>query len=337
MRFLFVLLLLSPAVHAQKEYVLDTLRLPNNVNLRGLSMVSDKVIWISGTNGFVCVSADGGQTFDTARVKGFETVDFRDVEGFDEKTALIMSAGSPAVILRTTDGGRKWRTVFHDDRKEVFLDGMDFWDEKRGLAYSDPVNRKLVVLTTHNGGNNWKEMPYRDSPMVQDGENGFAASGTSIRTVGEGYAFIGTGGRAAHLFTSSDYGKSWSKKSCPIRKGKTQGIFSVAFKDSRTGIVVGGDFQSETSSTENCFLTFNGGTTWKAPLHGPGGYRSCVEYINQTTLVATGPTGTEYSRDGGNTWIMISPAGFNVVQKAKHGTRVFLAGNDGLLGIITRY
>jgi photosystem II stability/assembly factor-like uncharacterized protein len=334
---LLILLLLPTLASAQKEYVLDTLRMASRVHFRGLSVVNDRVIWICGNGGFVCRSEDGGQTFDTMRVAGFETSDFRDIEAFDDRTAVVMAAGAPAVILRTADGGRKWKTVFRDDRPEVFLNGMDFWDDKRGLAFSDPVDRKLLLLATANGGASWKEMPYRDRPQVQDGENGFAASGTSLRAVGEGHAFIGTGGRAAHVFTSADYGKTWSKKPCPVRKGKTAGIFSLAFKDARTGVIIGGDYENDTASAANCLLTYNGGANWKPPLVSPRGYRSCVEYINQTTLVATGPTGTDYSRDGGNTWKPVSSAGFNVVRKARKGQRIFLAGGDGLVGIITPY
>ncbi len=323
---------------AQKEYVLDTMRLTYHANFRGLSVVNDKVIWICGNNGFVCRSVNGGQSWDTMQVASYEGSDFRDIEGFDSRTAVVMSSGTPALILKTTDGGKRWKRVFRDERPEVFLNGMAFWDHKRGIAFGDPVDRKLFLLQTSNGGGNWKEIPFRDCPVTQDGEHGYAASGTSVRATGQGYAFIGTGGRAAHLFTSGDYGKTWQKKSCPIlKKPESGGVFSVAFKDARTGVIMGGDYKADTSAVENCFLTYNGGISWKPPLKAPGGFRSCVEYINQTTLMATGPTGTEYSRDGGNTWVPISAAGFNVVRKAKKGTRIFLAGPGGLIGIISKY
>ncbi len=323
---------------AQKEYVLDTMRLKNEVELRGLSVVNDEVVWMSGNNGFVCRSVNGGQTFDTLRVKDYEKSEFRDIEAFDDKTALILSAGVPAVLLRTIDGGIKWKVVYSNSTKGIFFNGMDFWDDKRGIAFSDPVDGKLFIIATVNGGINWKEIPYKDRPTAQEGEVGFAASGTSIRTVGDGYAYIGTGGRAAHIFTSDNYGKTWKKFPCPIKKGgESAGVFSVAFKDLRTGVIAGGDFKLDTLSANNCFLTYDGANTWKPPLTPPKGYRSCVEYLNQTAVVAVGPNGTDYSRDGGNTWKRISKAGFNVVRKAKTGNRIWLAGSGGLLGMLTKY
>ena len=212
---------------------------------------------------------------------------------------------------------------------------MDFWDTKRGIAFSDPVEGKLFLIETNNGGAKWNKIPFRDCPQMQDGEAGFAASGTSIRTVGDGYAYIGTGGRSAHVFSSDNYGRTWKKFPCPILKGKeSTGVFSLAFRDGRTGIIIGGDYNSDTLSKDNCFITYNAGKSWKPPLQSPSGYRSCIEYITSTLLIATGTTGTDLSRDGGNTWKNISSVGFNVVRKSKKGGKVFFAGNHGLIGMV---
>jgi photosystem II stability/assembly factor-like uncharacterized protein len=321
---------------AQTEFSLDTFRIKINSSLRGLSVVNDRIIWMSGSNGYVCRSVDGGQTFDTLRIPGFYDRDFRDIEAFDERKAVIMAVGSPALFLRTSDGGQRWKVVYKKDHPQVFFNAMDFWDDKRGLAFGDAIEGKLTVIRTDDGGRSWKEVGYKDLPMVQEGENGFAASGTSLRCLNNGVAIIGTGGRSAHLFISEDYGKSWKKINVPIKRGKeSAGIFSVAFKDSRTGVIAGGDYHNPTDTTDNCFLTYSGGRTWKPPLTPPLGYRSCVEYISQTAMVITGPTGTEWSRDGGNNWTKISSTGFHTVRKAKSGNAVFLCGPEGLFGIIT--
>src|SRR5882757_10065166 len=74
-------------------------------SLRVLSVVNDKVIWVSGSAGTVGKSLDGGETWKWLTVKGYERPDFRDIGTFDEKTAVMMSIDSPAYILRTTDGG----------------------------------------------------------------------------------------------------------------------------------------------------------------------------------------------------------------------------------------
>lgn len=330
-----IFLLLVNKSFSQKNYKIDTLNLKINSSFRGLSVVNDSIIWLSGSNGYVARSTNGGKTFDTLQLNSYSKLDFRDIEAFDEKTAVIVNVGSPAYVLRTIDGGKEWTRVYLNLHKEIFFDGMDFWDSKKGIAFSDPINGKLFIITTNNAGKTWKEIPFKDCPQMQEGEAGFAASGTAIRTIGEGNVWIGTGGKAAHVFYSSDYGDTWKKFSCPIIKGKeTTGIFSLAFKDERTGIAVGGDYTMDTLRLQNCFLTFSGGTTWQAPFTSPLGYRSCVEFISSTSLVTTGTSGTDVSVNGGRNWKNISRISFNVIRKAKKGNRIFLAGENGRIGIM---
>ena len=337
MRFFsfLILIFICKFSFAQKEFQIDTFSLQVNSSFRGLSVVNDDVIWISGSNGYVGISTDGGNRFYINQIIGFEKFDFRDIEAFSDKDAIVMSAGSPAVFLKTKDGGASWKITYSNNTKEIFFDGMDFWDDKKGIAFSDPIDKRLFIIKTEDGGKSWKEIPFGNSPLMQDGEAGFAASGTSIRVTGDGYAFIGTGGKAAHLFTSDDFGKTWKKFSCPMIKFKeSTGVFSLAFRDGRTGMVAGGDYAADTLSKDNFFLTFNGGRSWKSPFKVPLGFRSCVEYITQTWLIATGSSGTDISYDGGQTWKKLSVIGFNVVRRAKKGKIVFLAGNKGLIGVL---
>src|SRR4051812_12313891 len=85
-----------------------------NTSIRGLSVVSDSVIWVSGSNGTVGRSIDGGQTFKWITVKGFEKTDFRDIEAFDTRSAIIMGIAEPAYILKTIDAGESWKVVYEN-------------------------------------------------------------------------------------------------------------------------------------------------------------------------------------------------------------------------------
>ena len=71
----------------------------NKVSLRGLSVVDNKTIWVSGSGGTVGKSLDSGNTWKWMTVKGFEKIDFRDIEAFDKTTAIIMGITAPAYIL----------------------------------------------------------------------------------------------------------------------------------------------------------------------------------------------------------------------------------------------
>jgi photosystem II stability/assembly factor-like uncharacterized protein len=104
----------------------------HKTSFRGLSVVDDQTIWVSGSRGTIARSTDGGKTFGYQQLKGYEKSDFRDIEAFDDKRAIIMSSGTPALILKTTDGGQSWKEVFRQNDSAYFLDAMDFWDEKQG-------------------------------------------------------------------------------------------------------------------------------------------------------------------------------------------------------------
>ena len=81
--------------HAQSIKILHE---GTKTSLRGLSVVNDKIIWVSGSNGMVGKSLDGGETWKWSSVKGFEKADFRDIEAFDGATAIIMAIAEPAYI-----------------------------------------------------------------------------------------------------------------------------------------------------------------------------------------------------------------------------------------------
>jgi hypothetical protein len=70
----------------------------HKTSFRGLSVVDDNIIWVSGSRGTIAKSLDGGKTFEYSQLKGYEKSDFRDVEAFDAKHAIIMSSGTPALI-----------------------------------------------------------------------------------------------------------------------------------------------------------------------------------------------------------------------------------------------
>ena len=303
-----------------------------NTSIRGLSVVNDRVLWVSGSNGTVGRSVDSGNTFKWTTVKGFEKKDFRDIEAFDEMVAVIMSVAEPAYMLRTTDGGETWKVVYENKSKGMFLDAMEFWDDKSGVVIGDPINGKFFIARTYDGGMKWKDIPPQNSPVADSGEACFASSGTNIRKFNKEEAVFISGGLKSHLFIRD------RKILLPIIQGaEATGANSMAVKNPKTMIVVGGDFQTKDSTTKNCFITEDGGTTWQAPTAPPHGYRSCVEYLEKKKWISCGLNGVDYSTDEGHTWTWISKESFHVCRKAKNSTAVFLAGGNGKIGkLITK-
>lgn len=330
MRKIIFLLLFCPFISFAQNYTLKQLATGTNTSMRGLSVLSDSVAWVSGSNGFVGKTINGGKTWEWMQPKGYEKLDFRDIEAFDHLKAIVVNAGSPAFILSTIDGGKSWREVYKNTDSAIFLDGMAFWDDQQGIIFGDPIQNKMQLLKTTDGGLTWQNISGNLKKSLAVGEAGFAASGTTIRTMPDGKVWIATGGAKANIYYSANYGNSWKVYECPILQGESStGPFSIAFSDRKNGIAVGGNYLKDKENSNNVVLTTNGGKTWIKPLRPVLGYRSAVEYATNQLCFATGSSGTDFSTDGGNTWTNISTQNFNALQKAKKGNLILLTGNRG--------
>ena len=327
-KLLPVVLLLSGITTVQAQ----TIKLLNSgtkISIRGLSVVNNNTVWVSGSQGTVGKSTDGGVNWKWIKVKGFEQTDFRDIEAFDDKTAVIMAVAEPAYILRTANGGDTWLTVYENKTKGMFLDAMEFWNEQSGIVIGDPIDNRFFIARTFDGGKKWQELPAQNYPVADSGEACFASSGTNIRKLNKQEAVFISGGLKSRVFIRD------KKISLPIVQGKTStGANSIAVKNSNIFIIAGGDFNAKEDTTQNCSITTDGGQTFTAPLTAPHGYRSCVEYIKKNTWITCGLTGVDISIDEGRNWSWISKESFNVCRKAKKGNAVFFAGANGNIGKI---
>src|SRR2546423_9873242 len=197
------------AVEARAQWVDQ--RSGVGVRLRGVSAVSHKVAWASGAGGTYLRTADGGKPWRAGRVPDADSLDFRDVDAFDADTAFLLSIGDgvKSRIYKTTDGGLHWTLQFRNRRPEAFFDCMAFRDRSRGVAVSDPVGGRFLVITTSDGGRTWSEVDAARMPPARPGEGAFAASGTCVAVGGASDVWFGTGGpEGARVFRSTDGGRS---------------------------------------------------------------------------------------------------------------------------------
>ncbi|RZL48805.1 MAG: oxidoreductase [Pedobacter sp.] len=328
-RILFILLIF-PVLSFAQNFTLKQLTTGKNTSMRGLSILSDSVAWVSGSNGYIGKTLNGGKTWEWMQPKGYEKLDFRDIEAFDKLKAIVVNAGSPAYILTTNDGGKSWKQVYKNTDSAIFLDGMAFWDNQQGIIFGDPINNKMQLLKTTDGGLSWQDISSKLKKELKVGEAGFAASGTTIRTAADGKVWVASGGSTSNIYFSGNYGNTWKVYPCPILQGESStGPFSIAFYNAKKGLAVGGNYLKDKENTNNILRTTNGGKSWLKPEKPVLGYRSAVEYFNDKICFATGSSGTDYSLDGGNTWTNLSTLNFNALQKAKKGNLVLLTGNKG--------
>jgi len=123
--------------------------------LRGVSAVDAETAWASGAAGTVLRTTDSGRTWTSYKVPGAEAIDFRDIEAFDARTAIIMGIASPARMFRTEDGGATWTEVYRNAAAGMFLDAVDFAGPSDGWAVGDPIGGRIFLLTTSDGGRTW--------------------------------------------------------------------------------------------------------------------------------------------------------------------------------------
>ncbi len=255
------------SVYSQQPPALQLLTRGPIKSIRGMSVVSDQVIWVSGTDGMVGKSTDGGQQWQWLRVKGCDSCDWRSIAAFNEREALVINAGAQAHVFRTANGGQTWEKVYYNNTKGIFFDGVVFRGHKEGLAIGDPLNGRFTLLATHNGGLKWDTLPPARRPKAFNGEAIFAASNTGLQPLGQQACFV-TGGDTARFFRLTD--KGWQAYPLPILQGKAStGAFSVAFKNELQGVVVGGDYSHDTLRQQNCLLTLDTGRTWHMPVQPP--------------------------------------------------------------------
>jgi photosystem II stability/assembly factor-like uncharacterized protein len=297
---------LTPVQVARTDQVSGT-----NALLIAVSPVTEQVVWASGSQGTWLRTVDGGATWQSGRVRGADSLQFRDVQGVDASTAYVLSIGSgnQSRIYKTTDAGQHWTLQFTNPDPAGFYDCMDFWDASHGIAIGDAINGQVAMLTTTDGGEHWNRVPPATLPAAQPQEGSFAASGTCVVTRPGGRAWI-VASNAAHgrVLHTADYGRSWAVDTLPITTRSGSGPQSIGFRDDRNGFALGGGNAAQAADILAA-TTNDGGHTWNVRARPPlqsgvwGGVY--VPGARRPTIVAVGPSGAAYSRDDGASWTSI--------------------------------
>jgi len=335
MRYLcFLLIFLFPADN-RRDVRWEARDAGVDSNLRGICVVPNPsgrqgvTIWATGSNGAVVRSIDSGKTWRRLKIPGAETLDFRGVQSLSPDTAYVMSSGEgpQSKIYKTTDGGKTWKLQYTAEQKTFFLDALICATETHCVALGDPVEGKFILLTTENG-EHWTELPGKHMPVALPKEGAFAASNSAL-CLEDKNIYFGTGGPAARVFMSHDFGQSWTVGGTPIVSGNaSSGIFSLAC-DKNVIVAVGGDYQNPGQRDGNAAISKDGGKTWQlAPKH-PAGYRSAVGKYDQG-FVAVGPTGSEISSDGLRWWT-IGSGNLNTYFYSRESGQGWAAGPNGVV------
>lgn len=271
---------------------------------RGLAPVNRDVAWLAGTHGTVLRTLDGGRHWQDVSPADASDLEFRDIEAFGRRTAVALSIGEgdASRVYVTRDAGHSWHVGFTNSEPAAFYDCMTFFDPRHGIAMSDPVDGKFWIIATADGGDSWHVVDPAGMPPALPDEFGFAASGTCLVSSGPRDAWLATGGAAARVLHTRDRGRTWTAIDTPIRSGPTAGIYSLAFRDPRHGLAVGGDFTTPADAPDALATTHDGGRTYALAAHPPNQYRSGVAWVAGPVALTVGPTGSDVSYDAGRSW-----------------------------------
>jgi photosystem II stability/assembly factor-like uncharacterized protein len=202
---------------------------------------------------------------------------------------------------------------FKSSDREAFFDAIAFWDDKNGIALSDPIDGQFQLIVTEDAGTTWKRLPTKSLPPALPKEGAFAASGTCLITQGDKDVWFCTGSaKTARVFHSKDRGQTWTIRETPLLAGiESAGIFSIAFRDRDHGIIVGGDYRKPNDTGATAAITADGGKTWTL-LDKPFPFRSCAAWAKDRWVVV-GTSGSNVSKDDGATWTLLDRENYNSV------------------------
>ena len=305
--------------------------------LQAISPVSEETVWVSGHGGVILRTLDGGAAWERTSAPGGDSLQFRDIHGFSAESAVALTAGEGPMsrLYRTDDGGNSWTLGFLMEEPAGFLDCLDFWDENHGFAYGDSFDGVPYILVTRDGGHDWTRVSAETSPPANEGEGGFAASGTCARAAPGGRGWIGTGaGGSARILATGDYGRTWTATETPVVKGALAGIFTLVVADGRPIMALGGDLdRREEVVAGNAAVTGDAGRTWTlvspAPINGAV-YGSAAGGTGANRwVVAVAPPGGVYTGDMGKSWKALPEVSAWAVEFAPGGRVGWAAGGGG--------
>ncbi|HMN17463.1 MAG TPA: YCF48-related protein [Ignavibacteriaceae bacterium] len=320
---------------------------PAGITFYSVRFGSDNAVYLSGNNGYLFKSTDGGATWNELGYR-FTTSSLKDVSFADTLNGYVVGTN---FVARTTNGGLTWMqqtSPFSGDINEVVATSSD-----HAVAGCDGGN----VIVTTNGGNNWNLVATGITGTNSDilaidfiNDNfGIAAAynGTVAKTTDGGFNWTivsaisgfnpwdmdmvdslygwvaGTGER---IVRTTDGGLTWQQQ---LSVGGI-GTYGISFIDRQRGIAGG--------TGGNTYYTTNGGVNWLSATTPPGNTVWGIHFVESPVLGSIGMTacasGYVYiSTDGGANWTLeprytISTFSDIFMTDAAHA---WIVGNSGVI------
>lgn len=291
-----------------------------NTSIRALKALSAQEVHIAGSEGVYAYTKNAGKKWhvDTIKVDG-KKLHFRGIE-VTTQGVFLMSIGSPAYLVHIPKGKKDWQIIYQEAHEKAFYDAIQI-KGNLGVMMGDPTDECLSVVISKDAGKTWQKLSCDQLPKIQEGVAAFAASNSNI-SIQDNNIWLVTGGQQALVYHSADAATSWQSYATPIAQGQEMtGIFACDFKDSQTGIIVGGNWNEKAAHHGALAMTVDGGKTWSVPLSlSPIGFSSDVAFIPNTPNGIIAASSSHFSRslDAGLSWQSISslrPYTFQIINE----------------------
>ena len=290
-----------------------------NKALHAISFVNQKVGFISGYDGLLMKTVDGGTTWDTLSVQKktpfpFNRITFlNETVGYVSATAGHGPSGSEGVsfVIYTEDQGKtwesldpksnEWQSVFNEFKNEILKElgsSSTNWE----TLFSEN-NKRL-----NSGIPNFKENNIEKQIALQQRTNGWRSlyfeNEKTIWAIDDWFG---------HLYRSTDRGSSW-KKINTSNYITDADLNSVYFLNAKEGLIVG--------NKSTLLRTENGGKSWKKiPVSVKEEDISNLFFVNGQTGFAMSKKNLYKTMNGGTSWTALP---FNLPVKIPYDTLNFI-------------
>jgi len=297
-------------------------------SFRGASFGTGDRMWSSGTQGTVLHRGLGDGSWTQSYPPSAQDLDLRDIDIRLDGEIFAMAAGEAEAsrLYFSESLGQVWQEVLANPDELGFFDSLAFDSAGVGMLVGDPIGGAFTIFTSRNG-RNWMRTDRGRSPVADEGEYAFAASGNALISTDPGAFWLVTGGSRARIWHTESAGAVWFDTGAPDVGGSpSRGWFGIGSGPDGLVIAVGGDYaEPERPST---FALLSGGSEWQVHEASLPGFRSAVCAVPERPgfWVAVGSHGADWSNDNGQSWQPLTIPGGHTLAPAGPGQVLVVGG-----------
>lgn len=229
------------------------------------------IAWVSGDNGTLLYTSNGGVEWVSRTSPLFFNVDMLGIYATGTTTAYVVcNRLDTGKIFKTTNAGQTWFRIFA--RKGVRLNDIEFLNPAIGYVFGNPVQSKWFIIKTLDAGISFDTTSIT-RPRTSDGNNGYRNSTVVYQENANSPIKLFFGTNTGRIVRSQNNGVTWDS----VITIQSDPVYAITFINATTGFT--GGFEP--------FKTTNGGNTWVQQSYLNNGDFMSFANTNNTTFYTT--------------------------------------------------